>query len=52
MQNYGIVELEQESKYVRPVVKATDFRIDYGLTVSSTTPPESIDSEGACKSPR
>ena len=27
MSNYGFVEMKRESKYVRPIAKATDFRI-------------------------
>ena len=27
MSNYGFVEMKRENKYVRPIVKGTDFRI-------------------------
>ncbi len=32
MAGYGIVELEKCSRSVRPIVKATDFKIEFGLT--------------------
>ncbi len=31
MQRYGILELKQRNRCVKPVVKVTDFRIEYGL---------------------
>ncbi len=27
--NYGILELKKENKLLRPIVKATDFQIEY-----------------------
>jgi predicted transcriptional regulator len=32
MQNYGIVDLKPENNYLKPIAKATDFRLDYGLS--------------------
>lgn len=31
MVRFGFVELEKENKAVRPVVKATDFRLNFGI---------------------
>ena len=31
MSRYGIVELIKQDRTVRPVVKATDFRVEFGL---------------------
>jgi len=31
MANFGIVALEKEKKNVRPVVKATSFKVEFGL---------------------
>jgi len=31
MARYGIVDLTKENKMVRPVVKATDFQVEFGL---------------------
>jgi predicted transcriptional regulator len=31
MARYGIVELEKEQKTIRPIVKATSFKIEFGL---------------------
>ena len=31
MARFGIVELEKEKKVVRPVVKATEFRLEFGI---------------------
>ncbi|QTA83284.1 DNA-binding domain-containing protein [Desulfonema limicola] len=35
MERYGIVSLEKHSRSVRPTVKATDFRIEFGLYTGS-----------------
>jgi len=34
MERYGIVSLEKHSRSIRPRVKATDFRIEFGLNTS------------------
>lgn len=31
MARYGIVELEKEQKTIRPIVKATSFKVEFGL---------------------
>lgn len=31
MERYGIVSLSRDNKKVRPVVKATDFKVEFGL---------------------
>lgn len=31
MERYGIVELEKENKTIRPIVKATSFKVEFGL---------------------
>lgn len=35
MARYGIVELVRQDRTVKPVVKATDFRVEFGLNISS-----------------
>lgn len=35
MERYGIVSLEKHSRSVRPTVRATDFRIEFGLNTGS-----------------
>lgn len=31
MAGYGIVELEKDNKNIRPIVKATDFTVEFGI---------------------
>ena len=31
MARYGIVDLEKHDRFVRPIVKATDFKVEFGL---------------------
>ncbi len=31
MAGYGIVELEKDNKRIRPIVKATDFAVEFGI---------------------
>jgi predicted transcriptional regulator len=31
MERYGIVELKRERRTVKPIVKATDFKVEFGL---------------------
>ena len=33
MERYGIVDLIRENRAVRPMVKATDFKVEFGLNV-------------------
>ena len=33
MERYGIVDLIRENLAVRPMVKATDFKVEFGLNV-------------------
>ena len=35
MQRYGIVELKKQKTTLKPIVKARDFRIEFGLDVES-----------------
>ena len=35
MERYGIVELVKHDRAVKPIVKATDFRVEFGLNTSS-----------------
>ncbi len=37
MSRYGIVDLVKKNRSVRPVVKATDFKVEFGLPASQTT---------------
>jgi predicted transcriptional regulator len=34
MSQYGIVDLVKQNRTVRPVVKATDFKVEFGLNTS------------------
>ena len=34
MSRYGIVELVRQNRSVKPVVKATDFKVEFGLNAS------------------
>jgi predicted transcriptional regulator len=34
MSRYGIVDLVRQNRSVRPVVKATDFKVEFGLNTS------------------
>ena len=34
MSRYGIVDLVKQNRTVNPVVRATDFRVEFGLTAS------------------
>jgi predicted transcriptional regulator len=34
MSRYGIVDLVRQNRSVKPVVKATDFKIEFGLNAS------------------
>ena len=34
MSRYGIVDLVKQNRTVKPVVRATDFRVEFGLTAS------------------
>ena len=34
MSSYGIVDLVRQARTVRPVVKATDFKVEFGLNTS------------------
>ena len=34
MSRYGIVDLVKQNRTVKPVVKATDFRVEFGLNTS------------------
>jgi predicted transcriptional regulator len=36
MSQYGIVDLVKQNRTVRPVVKATDFQVEFGLYTSFT----------------
>ena len=31
MSHYGIIELAREKRGIRPIVKATSFRVEFGL---------------------
>ncbi len=35
MERFGIVTLIKEHKHLKPVVKATDVRVEFGLTHSA-----------------
>jgi predicted transcriptional regulator len=35
MSRYGIVDLVKQNRTVKPVVRATDFKVEFGLTASS-----------------
>ncbi len=35
MSRYGIVDLVKQNRTVKPVVKATDFKVEFGLNASS-----------------
>ncbi len=37
MSRYGIVDLVKQERTVKPVVKATDFKIEFGLNTSFAT---------------
>jgi predicted transcriptional regulator len=41
MARYGIVELEKEQKAIRPIVKATSFKVEFGIAKISK--PEAVD---------
>ena len=32
MARYGIVDLEKHDRFVKPIVKATDFKVEFGLS--------------------
>lgn len=34
MSHYGIVELVKQNNTVKPIVKATDFKVEFGLNSS------------------
>jgi predicted transcriptional regulator len=34
MSRYGIVDLVKQNRTVKPVVRATDFKVEFGLTAS------------------
>jgi predicted transcriptional regulator len=36
MSNYGIIDLVKQDKAVKPIVKATDFKVEFGLYTSHT----------------
>jgi predicted transcriptional regulator len=36
MSRYGIVELVKKNRAIRPVVRATDFKVEFGLNTSCT----------------
>ena len=36
MARYGIVDLVKQKRAIRPVVKATDFKVEFGLNISGT----------------
>lgn len=38
LQNYGIVELEKGTRSIIPKVKATDFKVEFGLNYSGPFP--------------
>ena len=37
MSRYGIVDLVKQERTVKPVVKATDFKVEFGLNTSHAT---------------
>jgi len=40
MSRFGLIELTKEKKTIRPIVKATDFKLEFGLNTSPQTQPE------------
>jgi predicted transcriptional regulator len=37
MESFGIIGLSKDKKTIRPVVKATDFKVEFGIKTTTVT---------------